>query len=374
MKIAYLSTFYPFRGGIAQFNASLYRAFEENGHEIKAFTFTRQYPNLLFPGKSQYVTEKDKSDPIPSEAVLDTLNPVTFFSAATKIKKFKPDILLMKFWLPYFGPSLGTVAGKLKKHGTKVITILDNVIPHEKRPGDIAFTKYFLNRNSGFVVMSHSVKDDLLKLKPNAKYLFNPHPVYNHFGDKIDAQTAREKLNIPKDKKVLLFFGLVREYKGLDLLIKALNGLPDDYFLLVGGEVYGDEKVYLDLIKLYHLEDRVSVNFRYIDDQEVPMFFSAADVLVLPYKSATQSGIFSISLHFDLPTIVTDVGSLKELVEPKEIGLVVKKPDFQLIREKIEDYFSKDLKNNLASNISIFKKENSWENLAENIIHFADQL
>src|ERR1051326_4881285 len=199
MRIAYLSTFYPFRGGIAQFNASLYRAFEKQ-HEIKAFTFTRQYPDFLFPGETQMVTEKDRADKILSERILDTLNPFTYSSAARKVKNFSPDILLMKYWMSYMAPSLGTVAKKVKKN-SKVITILDNVIPHEKRFFDEAFTKYFLRQNYGFVVMSDAVKKDLLKLKPDAKYIFHPHPLYNHFGNKVDSSEAKRKLNIPRSEE-----------------------------------------------------------------------------------------------------------------------------------------------------------------------------
>lgn len=374
MKIAYLSTFYPFRGGIAQFNASLYRALERQGHKVEAYTFTRQYPGLLFPGKSQYVTSEDQADPVPSRKILDTMNPLTYMSASRKIANTHPDLLIMKFWMPYFAPALGTVAGRLKKMGTKVITVLDNVVPHEHRPGDRLLTQYFLKRNSGFVAMSETVRKDLLDLYPEAHYIVHPHPLYGHFGDKTGQREAQKKLGLPEGKKMLLFFGLIREYKGLDLLLESMAKLPDDYFLLVGGEVYGDEKKYWDLVEQYKLQDRVKINFRYIPDDEVPLYFSAADLNVLPYRSATQSGILSISLHFELPVVITDRGSLKELVEPYDTGLVVREPNKGLLVNAIQTYFDKDLQNTFRSNIRKMKKKYSWDSLAKQLAKFAGKL
>ena len=192
MNIAYLSTFYPFRGGIAQFNGALYRALE-TGQNIRAFTFTRQYPQMLFPGKSQYVERGDIVDDVPSTAVLDTINPVSYYTASKKIKNFGPDMMLMKFWMPFFAPSLGYVAKKMKETDKCInITILDNVIPHEPRPGDIKFTKYFLEQNHGFVVMSEKVRDDLLEMRPDAKYIMHEHPLYSHFGEKLPQELSDE--------------------------------------------------------------------------------------------------------------------------------------------------------------------------------------
>src|ERR1035437_6043426 len=278
MKLAYLSTFYPFRGGTAQFNASLYRAFEKE-HTVKAFTFTRQYPDFLFPGETQMVTEKDNADKISSERILDTMNPLSYYSSASKIRKFSPDILLMKYWMSYMAPSLGTVAKKIKEQ-SKVITILDNVIPHEKNFFDAAFTKYFLKQNHGFVVMSDSVKNDLLKFIPDAKYIFHSHPLYDHFGKKADSIEARKKLKIPGEKKVVLFFGFIRDYKGLDLLIDAVAKLNDEYVLVIAGEVYGSFEKYDQQIEKLGIQNKISSHVRYISDDEVPLFFSSADVCV----------------------------------------------------------------------------------------------
>jgi len=372
MKIAYLSTFYPFRGGIAQYNAALYRAFEKD-NEIKAFNFKRQYPDILFPGSSQYVTPTDVIDKTPSERVLDSINPISYLKTGLKIKNFQPTIMLTKFWMPFFAPSLGTVA-YLNKKKTKNISILDNVIPHERRPGDISLTKFFLNQNHGFVVMSDAVKNDLLKLKPEAKYIYHPHPLFDHFGEKLEKSDARLKLNINPNKKVILFFGFIRDYKGLDLLIKAMKNTPEDYYLVIAGETYGNFDEYEKLITELGIASKIQLNVRYINDTEVPYFFSAADVCVLPYKSATQSGITSIAYHFNLPVIATDTGGLKEIVKHGETGLIVDKPDAQLINSSIKDFFNKDLAGQYEDNIKRYKADISWDHLAQKIISFYSEL
>lgn len=375
MKIAYLSTFYPLRGGIAQFNASLYRAFE-NEHSIKAFTFKRQYPDLLFPGKTQYVGENDLADPIESLEILDTINPFSYYKTAKKISEFQPDLILMKYWMSFFGPSLGTVIKQVKKKNpaTKVITILDNVIPHEKRFFDDAFTKYFLKQNDGFVVMSDKVKQDLLSFQPNAKILEKEHPIYNHFGAKIPIQEAKAKLNIPKEKKVLLFFGFIRDYKGLSILLDAMALLPDDYLLIVAGEVYGSFEKYQAQIDALGISSKVLLHNDYISDKEVPLFFSASDVCILPYISATQSGITYISYHFDLPIIATDVGGLKEIVHHNNTGLIVDNSEKELLKKSILTYFEKDLKKSFNKNIKNLKNNLSWENFANAIANFINSL
>lgn len=373
MKIAYLSTFYPFRGGIAQFNALLYRAFAEK-HQINAYTFTRQYPEFLFPGSTQYASETDIADKIPAIPLLDTLNPFSYLTTAHKIAAFAPDILVMKYWMPFFAPALGTVAGKLKKNGTKIITILDNVIPHEKRFYDDTCNRYFLNRNNGFVVMSETVKKDLLSLQPAAKYIFHPHPLYSHFGQKINQSEAKKQLNIPENKKVLLFFGLIRAYKGLDLVIEAFDKLSDEYFLIIAGEPYQDFSVYQALIDKNVNKDRILVHAQYVSDRQVPIFFSAADVNLLPYKSATQSGVVSIAYQFDLPVIVTDVGSLAEMVTPYQAGIVINAPESSLLTDAIQTYFHDKLKANFENNIHHFKKNYNWNNLAESIVTFSNSL
>ncbi len=372
MRIAYLSTFYPYRGGIAQFNANLLNEFKKQ-HDAKAFTFTRQYPNILFPGKTQLVTSDDKTEEIESERVLDSINPFSYYSAPKKILAFQPEILLMKYWMSFFAPSLGKTARLLKKKGIKTISILDNVISHEKRPGEIVLTKYFLNSNSGFVVMTESVKNDLLRLKPDAKYIIAPHPLYDHFGKKIDNASARAQLKIPIDKKVLLFFGFIRDYKGLDLLIEAMKHLDESYVLVIAGEIYGSFNKYDEKIKQLGVQDKIIKHVRYINDNEVPLFFSAADVCVLPYKNATQSGIAGISFHFDLPVIATNVGGLGEMIENGKSGLIVNEISSEAIASTIKKFFA-EKSSDYFSKIQVYNQKHSWENLAKSIIKFSKSI
>ena len=224
MKIAFLSPFYPFRGGIAQFSDSLYLSLAHN-NEVKAFSFTRQYPKLLFPGKTQFVSESDQNRNIPVNRVLDSINPITYYRTAKEIIKFKPDIVLISYWMPFFAPAFGKIAGILKKNRIKVIAILHNVIAHEKRFGDKTLTKYFFNKCDGFVLLNKSSEKDLLAMVPDANYIIHPHPLYDHYGSKIESAEARKKLGIPENKKVILFFGFIRDYKGLDLLIESMKDL-----------------------------------------------------------------------------------------------------------------------------------------------------
>ena len=379
MKIAYLSTFYPFRGGIAQFNASLFNSFKNDLNEnINAYTFKRQYPDILFPGTTQYVTADDNAEIIDSKRVLDTINPLSYYSTANEINNFEADLLLTKFWMPFFAPSLGKVARKLDKK-TKKIAILDNVIPHEKRPFDIQLIKYFLNSYDGFVVMSNKVKDDLLSLKPNAKYIFQEHPLYNHFGKKLDVieskkKTFGDRYEELKDKKLLLYFGFIRDYKGLDLLIESMSLLDDSYHLIIAGEVYGNFDKYSEQISNLKVGHKITQFVKYINDSEVQELFSASDVCVLPYKSATQSGIVGISYNFDLPVIATDVGGLNEMIVPHNTGFMVDNPNSNEIAEKIKVYFDKEMKVDFEQNIINYKSIANWKSLAKNIIKFSKEL
>jgi glycosyltransferase involved in cell wall biosynthesis len=369
MRIAFLSTFYPFRGGIAQFNALMYRAFEKE-HTVKAFTFKRQYPNFLFPGETQYVTNEDIADEIPSEEVLDSINPITYLSTAKKVKLFAPDIFITKYWMTFFGPSLGYVAKKLNKKA-KRISVLDNVIPHEKRFFDGFCNRYFLKNNDGFIVMSDAVLRDLLSIKPDAKYIRVNHPVYNHFPAPIRQEIAKHTLKLDVNKKTLLFFGFIRDYKGLDLLIQAMDLLDDTYQLIIAGEVYGSFDKYQLLIDNSKAKNRIALYNQYIGDNEVADYFSAADVCILPYKSATQSGITSIANHYNLPIIATNVGGLKETIHHLKTGLIVENPSIIEIAESIRLYFDENYKSFFASEIEKEKQENSWENFAQKIVAFS---
>ena len=314
MRIAFLSPFYPFRGGIAQFSDSLYISLSENA-EVKAFTFTRQYPKPLFPGKTQFVSESDTNRNIPVTRLLDSINPLTYYRTAKEIIKFKPDVVLMSYWMPFFAPSFGKVAAIIRKKGIKVIALLHNVIAHEKHFGDEALTKYFFRRCDGFVLLNKASEKDLLSIVPGAKYIIHSHPLYDHYGSRVDVLTARKKLDVPADRKTVLFFGFIRDYKGLDILIDAFKELDDSYHLLVAGEVYGDFKKYEEQVSRLGLADRISLHVKYIPETQIPLYFSASDVCVLPYRTATQSGIIGMSYHFDLPVIVTNTGGLAEMVE-----------------------------------------------------------
>lgn len=371
MRIAYLSTFYPFRGGIAQFNADLLEEFGRH-HEVKAFTFTRQYPSFLFPGKTQYVTESDKAKKVDSQAILDTANPFSWRPAARKIAAWKPDLLVMKYWMSYLAPSLGTVARYLKRRGIPVITVLDNVIPHEAKFFDKPFSRWFLRQNSGCVAMSEAVLKDMLSLTPDKPYILQPHPLYDHFGQKMDKRAAQEALGLDPGKRTLLFFGLIRDYKGLDLLIDALPLLGEEYQLVIAGESYGSFEKYQAQIAASGCADRIHIFNRYIDDEEVPQFFSAADLCVLPYKSATQSGITAISLHFDLPVVATPVGGLAESIEKPGIGLMTSGISAEAIADTVRAFYAAG-PDTFVENIRQTKATMTWEVFAGKILDFYTQ-
>ena len=374
MRIIFLSTFYPFRGGIAQFNALVYREMEKQ-HEVEALTFSRQYPTILFPGKTQLVAENDAADPIPSTRCLDSINPFTYFLTARRVRKMKPDLIITKYWMTFFAPSLGFVLGRQSKN-TFRISILDNVIPHEKRFFDNWCNRYFLKRNDGFIVMSEKVLKDLLHYLPNAKYLHIPHPVYNHFGEKLTRIKALENLGLEQieRKNILLFFGIIRDYKGLDILLEAMALLSDDYHLIVAGEVYGSFAKYEEIIERLGLINRISLHNNYISDDSVKDYFSAADVCVLPYKTATQSGITSISHHFELPLIATNVGGLAETILHNETGLVVDEVSDQALFLSIQHYFDAKVKEAFSATIKLHNAENNWVNFSEKIIRFSNDL
>lgn len=372
MKIAYLSSFYPLRGGIAQFNALLYRELEKE-HEVHAFSFKRQYPNFLFPGETQYVKEGDQADPVEAKAVLDSVNPFSYLKTARLIRQVHPDIVITKYWMTFFGPSLGAVLKRMPK-GTKRISVLDNMIPHEKRFFDGPANRYFLKHNDGFVVMSDAVLKDLLSLKPDAKYLRIDHPVYNQFGERMNPVEARRTLALPEGKRYLLFFGIIRDYKGLDVLLEAMPLLPEDYHLIVAGEVYGSFDKYTEIIAKHGLKDRVSLFNKYIADHEVTRYFSSAEVCILPYKSATQSGITAIAHHFNTPLIATDVGGLKETIHDGETGLIVPEAKPELLAETIRKFFSNESAVSMSARIEQEKGDNSWANFAQRVLEFAQSL
>ena len=373
MKIAILSCFYPYRGGISQFNACLYGELSRT-HDVKAFNFSRQYPEFLFPGKTQFVTEDDEAVPVESTSLLDTANPFTYIKTYRAIREWKPDVLIVRYWMSYFAPSLGYITRKMKKH-CKVISILDNVIPHEQRFFDTPLTKYFLKGSTGCVTLCEAVSEDLLKMKPDARYTVIQHPLYSHFGQKKPREDAERKLGLKSGKKNILFFGLIRKYKGLDILLEAFEKLPDDYQLIIAGEPYGSFEPYQKIIDRLSGKERIVKVLKYIKDSEVSDYFSAADLAVLPYRSATQSGISSVSYHFEVPMIVTDVGGLKETIGDRGTGLVSEHGTPEAIASEIERYFADpQIAEDCIMNIRSEKERLSWSGFADRLIGFIGQL
>ncbi|HSY76758.1 MAG TPA: glycosyltransferase, partial [Bacteroidia bacterium] len=359
-----LSTFYPYRGGIAQYNAALFHELAKN-HEIKAFTFTRQYPELLFPGKTQYAEGKDSAEDVKAVRVLDTVNPLTYGKTAKAILDFKPDMMITKYWMPFFAPSLGTVAKRLKKKGVINISILDNVIPHEPKFYDKILTNYFVKNNHGFVAMSRSVADDLLTFSPDANYVLHPHPMFD-FGQKVSKEEAKTKLGLSPSDSYMLFFGFIRRYKGLDLLLEAMADArikDKNLKLVVAGEYYEDGAYYENKIKEFGLQDNVVMHTNYIPTGMVRYYFSAADMVVQPYRSATQSGVTQIAYHFDKPMLVTDVGGLSEIVPDGKVGYVVQ-PNALAIADAINDFYENKREAIFSANTQNEKKRFQWDSFA----------
>ena len=373
MRIAILSCFYPYRGGIAQFNANL---FEELGrtHDVRAFNFSRQYPDILFQGKTQYVTPEDEAVPIEAEALLDTAWPFSWGRTARAIRRWQPDLLLVRYWMSWFAPSLGAVARRMAP-GCKVVGILDNVVPHEPHWFDAPLTRRFLRSLSGAVTLCEEVSHDLLALRPDIPHTVLPHPIYTHFGPRIPREEAERRLGLPAGRRTLLFFGLIREYKGLDILLRAFDLLDERYQLVIAGEPYGSFEKYQKLIDSGRAPADVHVFPEYIRDSEVKNYFSAADLTVLPYRSATQSGISSVSTHFGVPMVVTDVGGLGETVGERGTGIVCNEGTPACIAAAIRRYFDADrLRATLDEGMRAERERLSWSRFAHDLTDFVDRI
>lgn len=374
MKIAILSPFYPYRGGIAQFSEQLYTELSKR-NEVKAFSFTTMYPDFLFPGKTQYVPEGEYSD-IESKRVLNSMNPFSYIKTANQINKFKPDIVIIAYWMSFMVPAYTSICLLLNKKA-RIVALIHNAIPHEKRFIDKPLAKLFFNRCDGFIVLSEPVKKDVLSLRKKAKIIQHPHPIYNHYGDPIQRDLACDTLGLDSNKKNLLFFGLIREYKGLDLLIEAMNYLDDTYQLIIAGESYGGFDTYKMLIEKSQNTNNIKVFEQYIPDSMVSTFFSAADVLVLPYRSATQSGVTAIAIQMELPMIVTNVGALGSSIKDSGTGLVVDSPVAVYIAKGISQFFSESEEKVMKEYKEKLKKEKdrlSWKNFARSIESFLSGL
>jgi D-inositol-3-phosphate glycosyltransferase len=370
MKIISIGPAYPYRGGLASFNDRLARQFSSEGHQVEIFTFRLQYPKLLFPGKTQFTDSLPPKD-IKITRKINSVNPFNWIVTGLKIKKEKPDILLIRFWLPFMGPCFGTIAriAKMNRY-TSVICIFDNVIPHEKRFGDKALTKYFTNSIDGAIVMSKTVMNDLATFRKNISIKLSPHPLFDNYGSPVSRKEALAALNLGTGNSYLLFFGFIRAYKGLDLLIEAFS---DERLrnrklkLVIAGEFYEDDTPYRDLIKRYNLENDIIFFDHFIKDNEVPLFFSIADLVVQPYKTATQSGVTQIAFYFEKPMLVTDVGGLREIIPDRKCGYVVK-PNPESITEALMDFFDNNRKDKFTEGVKQEKEKFTWDKMTASII------
>jgi len=360
MKIIIVGTAYPLRGGIAHYNALLYRELSTR-HDVQIITFKRQYPSLLFPGKTQVETGGELLK-VPSEPLVDSINPMNWVAVGREIRRRAPDLLIFKYWLPFFGPCFGTIARVAKKGpATRVIFICDNVIPHEHRPGDVAFTRYAFGAADGFIAQSDTVERDLLKFWPGAKFRNVPHPVYNIFGSLREQSAARLSLQVTASR-VILFFGYIRKYKGLHILLEAMAALDPslNIHLLVVGEFYDGEEKYHQQIKGLGIGDRVTLVSEYVANDRVAEYFSAADVVILPYVSATQSGIAQIAYNFDKPVIATAVGGLVEIVSDNVTGFLIPPGDPQALAGAISKFYIEKKGPPFSANVREEKKKYTW--------------
>lgn len=339
-KIFIIGPAYPLRGGLATFDELFCSAFNEQGHQCEIISYSLQYPNFLFPGSTQFDTTGVAPKHLKIHTLINSVNPLSWIKTARFIKKQKPDFIVFRFWIPFMGPALGSIARMVRKSGIKVLAITDNVIPHEKRIGDVAFAKYFIKGCDGFITMSKAVMNDLEKFTSTTHKKYLLHPLYTSFGEKLNKSDARKVLGIKDDVNLVLFFGLIRKYKGLDMLLDAFNELKanPNITLLIAGEFYEDKQPYLELIETYQIQNQVIVHAKFIANEDVKLYFSAADLVALPYRTATQSGVTQVSFHFEVPTLVTNVGGLGEIIPHQKAGYVVE-PNGKAIAESIQDYF-----------------------------------
>ncbi len=364
MNIVIVSTAYPLRGGIAHYVALLYKHLSVR-HHVEIVTFSRQYPKLLFPGKSQEETGGAAGTVVPSEQLIDSINPWTWFTAAKAIARKRPNLLVFKYWLPFFGPCFGTIARLAKRWtGAKVLFICDNVIPHEKRTGDQLFTRYAFGAVDYFIVQSHTVERQLLAFHPGAIYRYVPHPVYEIFGEGMTQADARASLGLTDDH-IALFFGYIRRYKGLHVLLDAMPKILQQLRLrlLVVGEFYGDEEAYRQQMIRNGIEQSVTLVSIYVPSVEVGKYFCAADVVVLPYLTATQSGIVQIAYQFERPVIATDVGGLSEVVLHEKTGYLVPPNRPDLLADAVVKFYRERRGTEFTANVREEKKKYSWEKL-----------
>lgn len=367
MKIALLTPFYPYRGGIAQFSESLYAELSKT-NDVEVFSFSLLYPSIIFPGKTQFVTDIDSSK-YSGYRMLNSLNPLSYTKTAKRINEFNPEALIVAYWIPQIGYITSKVLEKVSS-SIKKIGLIHNAIPHEQSKLDSWFSNPFFKACDAFITMSKTVSNDIKQLlrKDNISILEKEHPIYNHYSNQISQEEARKYFSIPKNKKVLLFFGFIRPYKGLDLLIEAFNYLNDDFFLLIVGECYKDLATYKDLIEKSPNKERILTKFDYVTDSEVSIYFEASDVLVLPYRSATQSGVLATAYQFDKPIIATPVGGIREAIMKAGTGLLAKDVSSLAIADTIQSFFKDAIDYKQA--IEKEKARLSWSNFSQAIEQF----
>lgn len=368
MKIIIVGTAYPYRGGLAAYNERLAYEYAAQGHEVEIVTFTLQYPSFLFPGKTQY-----SSEPAPAGLKItrkvNAINPINWLCVASQIRKKAPDLVLIKFWLPFMAPCLGTIARLSRSSKTRVISILDNIIPHEKRLADKLFASYFVGAVDGFVAMSKSVLTDVELFDKKKPKVFCPHPLYDNFGAKMTREEALTQTGLDAGFRYMLFFGFIRDYKGLDVLLRAY---ADSRFrqmnvkLIVAGEFYNNSEQYFALEKELNLQGEVIWKNDFIPDSEVRYYFSVADIIVQPYKSATQSGVTQIAYHFEKPMLVTNVGGLAEIVPDGKVGYIVE-PDANAVADALVDFYAHERFETFKENILIEKEKYSWQRMTQAI-------
>lgn len=371
MKVLVIGTAHPYKGGLAQFNEKLAEEFNNiEGNEVKIYTFTLQYPSFLYPGETQY-SDEPFSGNYPIKRAINSVNPLNWLKVGKEIAKKKYDLIIIKYWIPFMGPAFGTILRQVKKNKhTKVVCILDNIIPHEKRFGDKLFTKYFIKPVDAFISMSRSVLEDLKTFDNKKPALYTPHPMYDNYGLPIVKSEARKALELPEDEKVILFFGFIRKYKGLDILLDAMAHpaiRENNIKLLIAGEYYGNAKEYEDQIEKLGISDLVYQHTYFIANRDVNKYFSAADLVVQPYRTATQSGISQIAYYFEKPMIVTEVGGLPEIVPHEKVGLVCP-IDAKTIAENILYFYQENKAEEFANNIKEEKKKYEWEEFINNVL------
>ncbi len=366
-KIVLVGPMHPYRGGIAHFLETMYWGLQERGHAVSAVTFTRQYPKMLFPGKTQFV-RANPARLIPADRIIDSINPVTWYKAARHISESKPDVVIFKYWMPFFAPAFGTIARRSARAGARVILVVDNAIPHERHLGDTQLGRFMLRAAHGCIVMSEAVSRDVEALNEHVPRRLVAHPLYDMFGDTMQVGDARKLLGLPLGNPVLLFFGFVRKYKGLHVLLDAMPrivmSLPNAR-LVVAGEWYDNEETYRNQVIRNRLQEYVRFDAVYIPNEEVARYFSAADVVVQPYVSATQSGVAQVAFNFDKPLIITDVGGLAEVVRHEQDGLVVPPNNPQALADAVVQFFRKNMGIRFKEGVRMRKKEFGWSKLFE---------